>query len=140
MRKIITHNEKETFNFGLELGKKCQGGEVFVLSGNLGAGKTRLIQGLAQGLGIKTGITSPTFNILKIYTAAGRVKRLCHIDAYRLQSSWDLEALGVQEFLNSSDTVIAIEWADKVKKIWPLSARVIKIKSLSPNEREITCS
>jgi tRNA threonylcarbamoyladenosine biosynthesis protein TsaE len=134
--KIITNSEQETFAFGEDLGRECRGGEVFLLSGNLGAGKTRLLQGLASGLGVKEAVNSPTFNILKIYSAA-RAQNFCHIDAYRLSSGRDLAALGVQEFFDSPATVTAIEWAEKVKKIWPSGARLIKIKMLSENSREI---
>lgn len=140
MKKIVTDNDRETFNFGLKLGKKCQGGEVFVLCGNLGAGKTKILQGLADGLGVRGRVTSPTFNILKIYKASGKVKSFCHIDAYRLKDEKDLIFLGVLEFLNSTETVTAIEWAEKVKKIWPRNAKLIKIKVVSERQREITCS
>jgi len=134
--KIITNSEQETFSFGQELGRACRGGEVFLLVGELGAGKTKLLQGLASGLGVKDTVNSPTFNILKIYPAT-RVQDFCHIDAYRLHSDKDLTALGVQEFFASPVTVTAVEWAEKIKPIWPRGARLIKITSLSENSREI---
>lgn len=144
MEKIITNNEKETISFGQKLGKTCRGGEVFVLSGNLGAGKTKLLQGLAKGLGVKERVNSPTFNILKIYKITENknllkqgIKVFCHIDAYRLESEKDLISLGISEFFSQSEVVTAIEWAEKVKKIWPKNARVIKIKSLTEKKREI---
>jgi len=144
MEKIITNNEKETISLGQKLGKICRGGEVFVLSGNLGAGKTKLLQGLAKGLGVKERVNSPTFNILKIYKINKSnnllnrgVKVFCHIDAYRLESDKDLISLGISEFFNQPEVVTAIEWAEKVKKIWPKKARVIKIKSLTEKKREI---
>lgn len=144
MEKIITNNEKETSSLGQKLGKICRGGEVFVLSGNLGAGKTKLLQGLAWGLGVKDRVNSPTFNILKIYKIKKsksllqrNIKVFCHIDAYRLQSEKDLISLGILEFFNQPEVVTAIEWAEKVKKIWPKKARVIKIKSLTEKKREI---
>jgi len=147
MKKIITKNEKETFKFGSTLGKSCRGGEVFALCGDLGAGKTKLLQGLATGLGVKSRVNSPTFNILKIYKIGtvrgkntGPVKGFCHIDAYRLKSERDLISLGVKEFFNQPDIVTAIEWADKVKKIWPKHARTIKMKQLTENKREIIYS
>lgn len=137
MKTIITKNEIDTFNLGLALGKKCQGGEIFALCGNLGAGKTKLIQGLAVGLGVRRQVNSPTFNILKIYKSVGKVKYFCHIDAYRLNSERDLMALGVEEFLSSTETVTAIEWAEKVKKIWPEKIIIINIKSLAMDQRKI---
>lgn len=131
MKKITTHNEKETYNLGVRLGRKCRGGEVFALIGELGAGKTKLTQGLAIGLGVKARVNSPTFNILKVYKTARRgakVKYFCHIDAYRLNSGKDLAALGVKEFFASPETVTAIEWAEKVKKIWPRRVKIIKMR------------
>ncbi|MFA5184527.1 MAG: tRNA (adenosine(37)-N6)-threonylcarbamoyltransferase complex ATPase subunit type 1 TsaE [Patescibacteria group bacterium] len=137
MLKIITKNDQDTFNFGLKLGKNCQGGEVFALCGDLGAGKTKLAQGLARGLGVEERVTSPTFNILKTYLVSGSERIFCHIDAYRLRSAQDLVSLGIEELFASQQAVIVIEWADKVKKIWPLKARQIKIRALSEQRREI---
>jgi tRNA threonylcarbamoyladenosine biosynthesis protein TsaE len=138
MKTIITKNEQETFDFGVSLGQACQGGEVFALSGDLGSGKTKLLQGLAVGLGIGTQVNSPTFNILKLYKSRGKVKSFCHIDAYRLRSEQDLISLGIEEFFNSPQTVTAIEWAEKVKKIWPQRTKIINIKSLDENRRRIS--
>jgi len=143
MKPIITKNEKETFNLGRELGKKCHGGEVFILNGDLGAGKTRLLQGLAQGLGVKAKVNSPTFNIIKVYSIKGaagnkRVKVFCHIDTYRLRSAHDLIFLGVEEFFSDPGTVTAIEWGEKIKEIWPKKALIISIKALNENSRRIT--
>lgn len=140
MTKIITNSDQETFAFGLKLGRLCRGGEVFALCGDLGAGKTRLVQGLAQGLGIKSRVTSPTFNILKVYKASKKIRSFYHIDAYRLRSEKDLIALGAQEFFSLPDAVIAIEWADKITKILPKDAKVIKISPLSEVKREIIYS
>jgi len=140
MTKIITNSDQETFAFGLKLGRLCRGGEIFALCGDLGAGKTKLVQGLAQGLSIKSRITSPTFNILRVYKVSKRKFSFYHIDAYRLRSEKDLVALGVQEFFSLPDAIIAIEWADRVKKIWPKSTRVIKIRPLSEVRREIIYS
>jgi len=147
MKKIITKNEKETFKFGSTIGKACRGGEVFVLCGDLGAGKTKFLQGLAVGLGVKSRVNSPTFNILKVYKIKSgsrknisKIKTFYHIDAYRLKSAQDLINLGIKEFLNQTDSVAGIEWADKVKKIWPKYARVIKMRQISENKREIIYS
>ena len=137
MDKIITKNEKETSRLGFSIGQKCVGGEVFALFGDLGAGKTKFLQGLASGLGIKDKVNSPTFNILKIYETPSATKMFCHIDAYRLVSGQDLISLGVEEFFDMANTVTAIEWADRVKEILPERTRTIRIKALSEQEREI---
>ncbi len=150
----ISSSLEETFEFGRELGKNCQGGEVFLLFGDLGAGKTSLLQGLGAGLGYKKQINSPTFNILKLYNVGNdeknlkkdknnkvnnqvKIKLFCHIDAYRLSSAEDLVKLGVDEYFNSFDTVSALEWAEKVESAWPREVIKIKLKTLSENKREI---
>lgn len=140
MEKIITHSAQETKILGQALGQVCRGGEVFYLSGDLGAGKTTFLQGLAKGLGVNSQVNSPTFNILKIYKTKkdSAVKSFCHIDAYRLTSVKDLEVLGIKEILAAQDTVTAIEWAEKVKSVFPQNTIKIKAKHISDDEREFT--
>ena len=137
MKQFITNTPEETFAFGEKLGKNCQGGEVFLLSGDLGAGKTCLTQGLARGLGVKGKVNSPTFNIMKIYKI--KIGNLCHIDAYRLNSGNDLRMIGLDDYLGKSDTVVVIEWAEKVKSVWPENRIQIKIKNIAESRKiEIT--
>lgn len=127
MEKIITKTPEETESLGRRLGAACRGGEVFLLVGELGAGKTYLTKGLARGLGVKSVVTSPTFNIMKIYE--GRRLNLCHVDAYRLQSAQDLLDLGIKDYLNSPTTVTVIEWADLVVDLKPRGAIKVKFKN-----------
>jgi len=128
MKTIITNSEKETINLGKLLASYCQGGEIFALEGDLGTGKTRLAQGIALGLGIKFKVTSPTFNIFRVYKINKNkvIKNLYHIDAYRLKSERDLLSLGVKEFLGQKDAVVVIEWADNIKKVFKKN-KIIKI-------------
>lgn len=138
-QKIISNSNQETYDLGFDMAKHCQGGEVFLLNGDLGSGKTTLLQGLGAGLGYKNKINSPTFNIMKLYSIQGDrgLNFFCHIDAYRLNSGSDLLALGIDEYLNNKEVVTAIEWSEKVKSIWPQNSIVITIKSISENKREI---
>ena len=138
--KIITKSEQETWQQGFEFAKKLSSGLALALYGDLGAGKTKFLQGLAKGLGVKGVVNSPTFNILKLYKVTGHktIKRFCHIDAYRLNSAQDLKVLGVEEYLNDAETVTAIEWAEKIKNIWPKNTLAIKLKSLSDSQRELS--
>ncbi len=129
-----TKNPEETFSLGKELGQNCQGGETFLLLGSLGAGKTCLTQGIAKGLGVRVKVNSPTFNIMKIYKI--KIGILCHIDAYRLNSGQDLEMIGLSDYLGKKDTVVVIEWAEKVKSIWPKNKIKIKLKTIKDG-REI---
>jgi len=134
MNTFISHNEKETLNFGKKLVKAFKGGEIIALSGDLGAGKTKLSQGIALGLGVKKKVNSPTFVIVKKYP--GR-KTLIHIDAYRLRGADDLINIGWKDFIDP-DTIILIEWPERIKKILPAKTVWITIKSLGENSRKIT--
>ncbi|HOZ55632.1 MAG: tRNA threonylcarbamoyladenosine biosynthesis protein TsaE [Parcubacteria group bacterium ADurb.Bin316] len=120
--KIITKNEKATFNFAKKFAESLQGGEIIGLIGDLGAGKTVFTKGLAAGLGVKNIVNSPTFVIMKVYDikkTTSRIKKLVHIDAYRLQSTADLEVIGAQDYFNRLDTITVIEWIDKIKSDIP---------------------
>lgn len=128
--KKITNNEKETFNFANNYAKKLKGGEIIGLIGDLGAGKTVFTKGLAKGLEIKETITSPTFVIMKVYKVKSnllKIKCLVHIDAYRLRSVRDLEAIGALEYFNKKDTITVIEWPENIKKILPKAVRYVNI-------------
>ncbi|MDD4332611.1 MAG: tRNA (adenosine(37)-N6)-threonylcarbamoyltransferase complex ATPase subunit type 1 TsaE [Patescibacteria group bacterium] len=145
MNKIITNSSKETLAFAKNFAKKLKGGEVIGLVGDLGAGKTFFTQGVAKELGIKTKVNSPTFVIMKIYNStssadglkakSSKLKALVHIDAYRLKSGHDLEAIGALDYFGRPDTVVIIEWADKIKKILPKKTKYINIKNLEEHKR-----
>lgn len=140
--KVITKSDKETIKLAITYAKNLQGGEIIALSGNLGAGKTIFTKGLAHALGVKHVVNSPTFNILKLYPTTNNlgIITLVHIDAYRLKSSNELEALGVQEYFDNPNFVTVIEWPEKIKKILPKKTEHITIKQLNENAREITIS
>jgi tRNA threonylcarbamoyladenosine biosynthesis protein TsaE len=138
---ITTNSEKQTFNLGQKMAEKLQPGVVIGLIGELGAGKTILIKGLAKGLGINQTIASPTFVLMKVYKTRinadicadkRRLKKpiqwLCHVDAYRLKSGQDLIEIGLKDWLNQPSTVTVIEWADQVKDILPKNTIFVKIK------------
>ena len=117
--KFITKNEKETTALAKKIAAGLKGGEVLALVGQLGAGKTTFTQGLAKALGVKSKVASPTFVVLKIYkTKHQAIKRLVHIDAYRLGSESALSAIGWDDF-HDPGSVVVIEWADKAVKLLP---------------------
>jgi len=128
--QTTTKSEKETFNFAKNFAAKFKGGEIIGLIGDLGAGKTIFAKGLAKGLGIKQIVNSPTFVLMKIYNCQNHktIKNLVHIDAYRIESVKDFIAIGTEEYFNKKDTVIVIEWADKIKKILPKNTKYIIFK------------
>jgi tRNA threonylcarbamoyladenosine biosynthesis protein TsaE len=109
MKKIISHTSQQTLDLGKRIGKAVSSQFAIALTGDLGAGKTTLVQGLAKGLGVNEGyyITSPTFNIINEYPA--EKFRLCHLDLYRLDNADELEYIGFDDLMGS-DTVIVVEW------------------------------
>lgn len=135
--KIITKSEKETFAFARKFASGLSGGEVLALYGDLGSGKTAFTKGLAKGLGVKNIITSPTFVLMKVYDYS-RNKKLVHIDAYRLGGGNDLEMIGASDYFGDKNSVVVIEWAEKVKGILPKNVVKIKFKVLSGDKRQIS--
>jgi tRNA threonylcarbamoyladenosine biosynthesis protein TsaE len=129
-KSIKTKNEAETLNIGKELGASFKGGEVVALYGDLGAGKTIFTKGLAQGLGYKKVITSPTFVLMKVYNPDNpSIENFAHVDCYRVDSSEDLYGIGFNDYLGRRDTVMAIEWADKVDDVLQeTKAKIVKVK------------
>lgn len=93
---------------GAALGERCRGGDVLVLTGDLGAGKTTLTQGLARGLGIDEAVTSPTFVIARVHQHPASGPDLVHVDAYRLGSTLELDDLDLEADLAGS--VVVVEW------------------------------
>lgn len=138
--KIITTSATATYEFGLKLAKKVKKGQVFSLYGDLGGGKTCFTKGLARGLGVKRHITSPTFVLMKVYKIKkGGLRHFCHVDAYRLKRHGEIIEVGLKEFLGRSDTVVAIEWADKLKKILaPYRKTAIKFSYVGHNKRQLS--
>lgn len=123
--------EKETFSaeetraFAEELGKKAEGGSIYCLSGDLGAGKTAFAQGFARGLGVTEDITSPTFTILCVYED-GRIP-FYHFDVYRLADGSELEMIGADEYFYG-DGVCLVEWPEMIEGYVPENAVFITIE------------
>jgi len=110
MATFISHSPAETESLGERWGHAAQAGLVIGLSGDLGAGKTQLVKGVARGLGITARVHSPTFTLVNEY-GGGRL-RLFHLDLYRLETRGQLVSAGLEEFLQP-DGVAVIEWAEK---------------------------
>ena len=138
---IITLSEKQTLGLGKKIAKELKGGETIALIGELGAGKTIFTKGIADGLRIKKIITSPTFVLMKVYPIDlkknNKIKTLCHIDAYRLNSGKDLIDIGINDYLGQKNTVTIIEWADQVEDILPINTIFVKIKVESNGRRRV---
>ena len=111
MATFISHSPAETESLGETFGRAARRGMVVALSGELGAGKTQLVKGLARGLGITARVHSPTFTLVNEY-AGGRL-RLFHLDLYRLESREEILSAGLEEFLQP-DGVAVIEWVERL--------------------------
>jgi len=111
MATFISHNPAETESLGEIWGRMAQRGCVIALSGDLGAGKTQLVKGLARGLGIAACVHSPTFTLVNEYD--GGHLRLFHLDLYRLETPEQITTAGLEEFLQP-DGVTVIEWAERL--------------------------
>jgi len=110
MATIISHSPAETAALGEQWGRAAKSGLVIGLSGDLGAGKTQFIKGLARGLGITARVHSPTFALVNIY-AGGRLT-LFHVDLYRLDTQEQIAAAGLEEYLNPAGVTV-VEWAER---------------------------
>jgi tRNA threonylcarbamoyladenosine biosynthesis protein TsaE len=139
MATFISHSLAETESLGERWGHEAQRGLVLGLHGDLGAGKTALVRGLARGLGFAGRVHSPTFTLVNEYLG-GRLP-LFHLDLYRLESAAALESAGLEEFL-APDGVTVIEWAERLQLLpWllpTLALRHVQFEVLSENERRIT--
>lgn len=131
-----TTNAGETTALGKKIGRILKANDVIALTGNLGAGKTTLIQGIAAGLGVKDYVTSPTFILINEYQ--GRIP-FYHLDLYRLDNLDQVADLGIEEYFQKGG-VCVIEWAEKLGKLKPPTALEIMIRILSENERELHLS
>ena len=128
MSDIITNSQEETINLAKEYITTLKG-NVLGLIGDLGTGKTVFTQGLAKELGVKEIVKSPTFVLMKVYDTNHKViKKLVHVDAYRLTNAQELIDIGLTEYLNKKDTLVVIEWADKVKDFLPKETIMINFK------------
>jgi len=117
---------------------KAKGATVVALEGELGAGKTVFVKGLAKALGINEKIKSPTFVLIKKYKIPKTGQTLFHLDCYRLRDENDLIILGVRETLQASHNIVVIEWSDRVKKILPKKHIKVHIDHISKTERKIS--
>ena len=144
MATFISHSPEETASLGEQWGREAQPGWVIGLSGDLGAGKTQLVKGLALGLGITGRIQSPTFALVNEYTG-GRLP-LAHIDLYRLETPAQIVGAGLEVYFNKPRGVAVIEWCER----WPEFAsqpgtpdsqsrlRLVRIEQTGEAERRIT--
>jgi tRNA threonylcarbamoyladenosine biosynthesis protein TsaE len=151
---VISHSASQTQRLGVRLGELMRGGELILLNGQLGTGKTTFTQGLAQGLGITDVISSPTFTLLKEYAGqpiapskqagnSGNARNvrevgpaLYHFDLYRLENPEEIFDLGFEDYFYGSG-VCVVEWADRADAFWPFDCLRVRLKMLSETKRSL---
>ncbi|MDO8987847.1 MAG: tRNA (adenosine(37)-N6)-threonylcarbamoyltransferase complex ATPase subunit type 1 TsaE [Coriobacteriia bacterium] len=131
--KVRTYAESTTHELGRALASLLVPADVLLLSGDLGAGKTALVKGIAQGLGVREPITSPTFNILRVHP--GKLS-LYHMDLYRLENPNQLEDIDYFGTLEA-DGVSSVEWGDRFSQSAPEEHVAVAISILGDNDREL---
>ena len=129
--EIITYSEKQTVDVAKEYAKTLKNGDVILLSGDLGAGKTAFTKGLALGLDINDEVTSPTYAYLNVYG-----DRLYHYDCYRLSSGEDAENLGLTDYFNG-ENICVIEWSENIWDVLPDNCKKVVINKIDENTRKI---
>ena len=129
LRDEITHSPAETEAFGELFGKRLRAGDIVLLTGELGAGKTTFVRGVARGTASVAPVASPTFQLVRVYP--GRVQ-LAHIDLYRIETPSELGDLGLDELLDQG--AVVVEWGDRLDAP---DAAVIELEHLGEERRVI---
>ncbi len=142
-KQVFTESQEQTKKLAQELAKKLlkkkrKKALVLALKGELGSGKTTFLQGLAKGLKIKEKILSPTFVIMKRFPLPLQGRFFYHIDCYRIQKPKEILELGFEEIIDSPQNIVAVEWAEKIKKFLPPETIWLEFKAKEENKREIT--
>jgi tRNA threonylcarbamoyladenosine biosynthesis protein TsaE len=132
---LVSHSADQTRRLGSRLGELLDGGEVICLTGDLGTGKTCLVQGIGAGLGVVDRITSPTFTLINEYRG-GRLT-LYHVDLYRIVDAKAALAFGLDDYLYG-EGVCAIEWAARVQEVWPEELLLISLRHIDETKRGVT--
>ena len=132
LRELLTGSPEETEQAGERLGRSLLPGDVLLLAGDLGAGKTTLVRGLARGLGVEGAVQSPTFQLVRVH--AGAIP-LGHVDLYRLDSDADLGELGLDELLEEG--VVVVEWGSRLLTP-PAGSGRLDIEPIGTHARRLT--
>ncbi|MCQ2387092.1 MAG: tRNA (adenosine(37)-N6)-threonylcarbamoyltransferase complex ATPase subunit type 1 TsaE [Clostridia bacterium] len=129
--QYLSSSEKKTREIAFEFAKTLNKGDVVLLNGDLGAGKTAFVKGVAEYFNLE-GVTSPTYAYLNIY---GNL--LYHYDCYRLSSGEDALMLGLNDYFNK-DNICLIEWSENIKDILPENVKIVNIEKINETKRRIT--
>jgi tRNA threonylcarbamoyladenosine biosynthesis protein TsaE len=134
-RTVFTLSEEETFDLGHAIARRLKGGELILLEGELGLGKTVFARGLASGLGIlPEDVSSPSFTLIQEY-GGGRLV-MYHVDLYRLNSAEEIATLGLEEILEA-DAVVVVEWGEKLPARYCRDAIIVRFHDVGEDSRRI---
>jgi tRNA threonylcarbamoyladenosine biosynthesis protein TsaE len=141
--EFISRSAEQTRRAGMRLGGLLQPGDVVGLEGDLGAGKTTLMQGIAAGWGSLDQVTSPTFVLVNVYRRRDhsqhrREQRLYHLDAYRLNSIAEAVDLDLEALVGNGPMVV--EWADRISSVLPAERMWVKMRWVDTNQRDLLIS
>jgi tRNA threonylcarbamoyladenosine biosynthesis protein TsaE len=138
---MISNSEKETYKIAKKYCESLNGGEVILLQGDLGSGKTTFVKGVAEFFNIKQEeVISPTFTIFnnyKINKNNKNIKNIIHIDAYRIENEEEFLETGALEYFYDTETIVFIEWPENIKSFLKNTQNTIIIKALDNEKREI---
>jgi tRNA threonylcarbamoyladenosine biosynthesis protein TsaE len=139
---MLSTSLEQTKKIAADFSASLKGGEVVALEGEIGAGKTSFVQGLAEALGAGGLARSPTFTVMNIYpTGREPIKQIVHVDAYRLRTPEDIFSLGLEEWAGRPDSVVLVEWPRMVGEAEIRADRTVRIfPGATPNERIIEIS
>ncbi len=138
MKEYLSRSVEETREYARQFAAGLQAGDVVCLSGNLGAGKTEFMRGIAQVFNCDDQLTSPSFSIFNIYQGRlnGEPVKLQHFDLYRIETSLELEGLGFGEYIDGP-AISVVEWGEKFLNEFPGNAKKVFIEAVRENERRI---
>lgn len=135
--KYTTTTDTETKHIGSCIADQLKGGDIVCLYGDLGAGKTTLVKGIADKLKIQNNITSPSFSLMNIYDIKNNLQ-LVHIDTYRLDNEEDLIDIGIEDYLGQKNSICIIEWPEKILRLLKDKKSIDLIfKHINKDQREI---
>lgn len=138
-RTIIANSFSETQILGKKYAQNIKNEQIICLYGDLGAGKTTFVQGFGEGLGVTKKIVSPTFIIMRTYELTNHPtkKYFYHVDLYRIENETDVEVLGLLEIMQDPESIVAIEWPEKIEDILPINRINLFFRYLDDDKREI---
>jgi tRNA threonylcarbamoyladenosine biosynthesis protein TsaE len=138
---VVSHSPERTRQIGVLLGRRARIGDVILLHGDLGAGKTTITQGIGEGLQVSDPVRSPTFTLVAEHdgqTPTGDPIRLYHLDLYRLTGAADLDSFGFDTYLAPTDGITVIEWPERAGATLPQAYLLIELEAIEEEGRRLT--